>query len=54
MNHDGVVNIVDVQMIVNQVLGISPATCDLNGDGKIDIVDVQIVVNASLGLGCNR
>jgi hypothetical protein len=54
MNHDGVVNIVDVQMIVNQVLGISLATCDLNGDGKIDIVDVQIVVNASLGLGCNR
>jgi hypothetical protein len=48
-----VVNIADVQLMVNQVLGINP-TCDLNGDGKIDIVDVQIVVNSSLGLGCNR
>src|SRR2546425_2443125 len=36
MNHDGVVNIVDVQLIINQVLAISTATCDLNGDGKVD------------------
>lgn len=54
LNKDGAVNIADVQLMVNQVLGITSATCDLNGDGRVDIADVQVVVNAVLGLGCNR
>ena len=46
-------NVVDVQLIVNQALGASPAANDLNGDGVVNVVDVQLVTNAALGLGCS-
>jgi len=52
INADGAANVVDVQLSVNQVLGISPPTNDVNGDGKVSVADVQAVVNAALGLGC--
>src|SRR5262249_18884585 len=51
-NHDGVVNVVDVQLIVDQALGIFPPISDINGDDVVNIIDVQLTVNAALGLGC--
>lgn len=53
VNSDGTPNVVDVQLLVNEVLGVRPATSDINGDGLVNVVDLQRVVNAALGLGCN-
>jgi uncharacterized repeat protein (TIGR01451 family) len=53
INADGKVNVVDVQLEINEALGVSAANNDLNGDGKVNVVDVQIVINAALGLGCS-
>jgi len=52
VNGDGVTNVSDVQLIVNQALGIVSNRCDINGDGQTNVLDVQMVVNATLGLGC--
>lgn len=51
VNGDGVVNVTDVQITVNQALGL--ATCgtgNVNGDGACNVTDVQLVVNRALGL----
>jgi hypothetical protein len=53
INQDGTENVVDVQAIVNEALGITPAVHDLNGDGMVNVAEVQMVVDAALGLGCN-
>jgi len=52
INGDGAVNVVDVQLIVNEALGVAPPVNDLNHDGAVNVADVQIVINAALGLGC--
>ena len=52
LNGDGVVNVVDVQLIINQALGVIPAVNDLNHDGVVNVADVQKEINAALGLGC--
>ena len=52
VNKDGVVNAQDVQLSINQGLGISACTADLDGNGKCDVIDVQRIVNASLGAAC--
>ena len=52
VNQDGVTNIADVQFLINQALGVTSATGNLDGDGGVNVVDVQIVINAALGLGC--
>ena len=53
VNRDGVINIVDVQLGVNQVLGItSCSTADLIGNGVCSVVDVQRIVNAAFGGTC--
>jgi hypothetical protein len=52
VNHNGVINIADVQLIINEALGM-PCTADVNGDGKCDIVDVQRVITATIGGTCN-
>ncbi len=51
-NTDGSVNALDVQVIVNVILGFrSPAAAnDLNGDGRVDVVDLQILCNVILGI----
>jgi uncharacterized repeat protein (TIGR01451 family) len=49
---DPVAGNADVQLMINQALGLAPPADDLNGDGVINILDVQIVVNAALGKGC--
>ncbi len=52
LNDDGVVNIADVQIAVNQVLGISACTMNLDGTGTCDVADVQRVIAAALGSAC--
>jgi len=51
LNDDGVINVLDVVVLVNIVLGIEdeiPAG-DLNSDGVINVLDVVILVNMILG-----
>ena len=54
LNLDGAIDVVDLQLCVNVVLGIevSPdiiARADLNRDGEVTILDVQALVNIILG-----
>jgi uncharacterized repeat protein (TIGR01451 family) len=50
---DATANIVDVQAVINQALGVNPAVNDLNSDGVVNVADVQILINAALSLGCS-
>jgi hypothetical protein len=56
LNGDTAVNVVDVQSLVNVILGLSsapPGSGDLNHDGSLSVVDVQALVNAVIGIsGC--
>ncbi|HXE62950.1 MAG TPA: FG-GAP-like repeat-containing protein, partial [Bryobacteraceae bacterium] len=52
INSDGNTNVADVQLIINEALGVVPAVHDLNHDGSVNVADVQKVINAALGLGC--
>ena len=50
VNEDGEVNIADVTMLVNVILGNAEAeNADINADGTIDIADVTALVNIILG-----
>jgi hypothetical protein len=50
LNSDGVVNILDLQLLVNAVLRSEARVgSDLNGDGRVDILDIQLMVNMILG-----
>jgi hypothetical protein len=52
-NSDGVVNTLDVQLVVNQILGITAcSTGDVDRNGSCDVVDLQRVINAALGGAC--
>jgi hypothetical protein len=47
------VNVLDVQIAINQALGIAPCTnADLQQNGQCNAVDVQRVVNSALGGTC--
>jgi|CXWL01.1.fsa_nt_gi parallel beta-helix repeat protein len=51
INGDGITNVTDIQIAVNQAAG--GAACgsgDVNKDGVCNVADVQLVVNRSLGL----
>jgi hypothetical protein len=54
LNGNGVVNVQDVQISVNAVLGLIPCLpqYELDGSGTCTVIDVQRVANAVLGLGC--
>jgi hypothetical protein len=52
LEHNGTVSVADIQLIVNQALGVIPAVNDLNGDGVLNVVDIQIENRAALGFGC--
>jgi hypothetical protein len=54
LNGDGVVNVLDAQLMINATLGTIPCTSayQLDGAGACDIVDVQRVIAASLGGPC--
>jgi hypothetical protein len=53
INGDGVVDAVDIQLVINAALGldVAPFDADINGTGKVNAVDVQLVINAALGHG---
>jgi hypothetical protein len=53
LNGDGQVTQSDVQLALNQALGITPCTnASLWQAGQCSVVDVQRVINASLGAAC--
>ena len=49
-NHDGGLNVLDVVLVVNAILGLSDEACniDMNGDEYIDILDVISIINIIL------
>ena len=53
VNQDTFTNVVDVQLVINEALGVVAAVHDLNKDTVVNVVDVQILINAALGLGCS-
>src|SRR6185436_7413228 len=53
INADGTANVADVQLIINEALGVTSPLHDLNHDGFVNVADVQKVINAALGLGCD-
>jgi hypothetical protein len=50
VNMDGIINILDVIVIINMILGVEDenALADLNGDGSINIQDIILVINLIL------
>lgn len=52
INQDASLNVVDVQLAVNMVLGLAPCTTNLVGPGICNSVLVQRVVNAVQGGPC--
>ncbi len=50
VNQDGSVDINDVQLVVNVILGkVENSRADVNGDGSVTISDTQEVVNSIIG-----
>jgi hypothetical protein len=53
VNNDTLTNVSDVQLCVNQAIGVIACTSgDIDGNGACNVVDVQRVVNAALGGQC--
>jgi hypothetical protein len=56
INFDGVINVIDVVQVVNNVLGIiefnddQNCAADLNSDGIVNVIDVVQLVNIILGI----
>jgi len=51
VNRDGVVNAIDVQLVINAALGMDIGAdfeADVNGDSVVNALDVQVVINAAL------
>ena len=53
LNQDGLINVQDIILTINLVLGASPSdyelcSGDINEDGVIDILDIIIIVNLIL------
>ena len=51
VNADGGINVQDIVMIINMVVGNSNADliADINFDGSVDVLDIVLVVNIILG-----
>lgn len=54
LNNDGVVNVADLSMLLNHIIGIEQddfceIVADVNGDGKVNILDVVVLINMILG-----
>jgi hypothetical protein len=45
-------NVAYVQAVINQSLGVSPPTNDLNQDGVVNVMDVRLAINTSLSSLC--
>ena len=52
VNADGSMNVIDIQIIILEALGMAPAVNDLDHDHVVNVADVQTVVRAALGFGC--
>ncbi len=51
LNHDGSINVLDLQILVNAILtGASTGGGDFNGDARVDVLDLQLLVNQILGV----
>lgn len=51
VNGDGKLSAIDVQIVINEALGISLGlNCDVNQSGSVNAVDIQLVINAVLGV----
>ena len=51
LNHDGAVNVLDLQILVNAILsGTGGGGADFNGDGAVNVIDLQLLVNRILGI----
>ena len=53
-NGDGKIDVLDVTMLINHILGKNPSSfkadnADVNGDGDINVLDVTAVINIILG-----
>ena len=53
VNNDGIVNVTDVMLTVNYVVGQTPAgfveaNADMNADGTITVTDVIAIVNIAV------
>ena len=46
LNHDGVVNILDLLLVASQLGATGPSTADLNGDNTVNIQDLVLIANA--------
>jgi hypothetical protein len=51
VNSDDLVNVLDLQSLVNTLLGTGTCTgdCDSNNDGSVNVLDLQLLVNIILG-----
>jgi hypothetical protein len=51
INSDGPANVVDVQVLINVILGTATnnGNCDVNRDGTVNVVDLQTLCNVVLG-----
>jgi len=45
-------NVAYVQAVINQSLGVSPLTNDLNQDGGVNVMDVRLAINTILSSLC--
>lgn len=55
VNGDGKIDVADVSLLINIVLGRAEMTtgvdiCDMSGDGKVDVADVSQLINYVLGM----
>lgn len=51
VNHDGVVNAADVQLVINGLLGKPvPVPVNVSGVGNVSAIDVQLVIISALGM----
>ena len=52
VNQDSSFTIKDLQLALNQALGLATRTNDLNSDGAVNLVDFQLVLNAVMSQSC--
>lgn len=52
LNKDGSVNALDLQLLINSILGVPGSLLggDLNGDGSTNVLDLQLLINVILGV----
>jgi hypothetical protein len=53
LNQDGSVNVIDVQLITNMILGATPCTANIAGPGLCTDAVRTVVINTALGGGCH-